>query len=305
MQRLTNSSITCFAVCQRKYGWRYERHIQPVTYEEGDALRNGISFHHGIEIAQNEGIEFAAAAVRQSWAEKPALGDDIRRNEQEVAKVCAMIRAAVARWSDKLKLTECSFEIPLVNPETGGKSRSFMYAGKWDGVAGSRLVDWKTTADPDKFILEKRLGYQFAGYAAGLGAQGLPIHLAEYRLVTRPTIRLKDANRSRKVNQTPDEYEAECLAWLDADPGRLREEIVYLHPGAINGWRWWAWEASKAILEARRYNRWTRNIHACNAWRRECEYLPLCLAEAQGEDPEQLIAERYEVTEPHPELSKE
>ena len=79
----------------------------------------------------------------------------------------------------------------IVNPDTGGKSRSFRYVGLVDLQPEAEVADWKGVADPDRFIKASRIGYQAERYALALLHEGKAIRKITYRLLTRPTIGYK------------------------------------------------------------------------------------------------------------------
>lgn len=186
--------------------------------------------------------------------------------------------------------------MPVVNPDSGRSSRAFTYRGKVDLVEGGRIVDWKSVADPDSFILKQTIGYQAELYALALQHSGTPITSIEYRLIRRPTIRLcgKDAS--------PEAYEERCVAWLRETGDALRPHEVLVNPARLEQARRWLWGCVQRVLVNRRTSLWLTSEEACNAYGRLCEYAPLCLAEALGADVEDVIAQRYEVAQAHEEL---
>jgi hypothetical protein len=192
-------------------------------------------------------------------------------------------------------MTEQVVTMPVVNPDTGKPSRSFVYAGKIDLIDGDTLVDWKSVSDPEHFIQQKTIGFQGELYALALEAAGTPIARIIYRLITKPTIKFcgKDANR--------DAYEQRCVEWLQ-DPGRLQEHEVVFNAARLNQARLYLWEISKAILESRRHDRWLCNEYACKSWNRTCEYAPLCMAASLGSDYQCLMQHDYKASALHEEL---
>ena len=185
-------------------------------------------------------------------------------------------------------LTEQLVMMPIVNPETGGKSRSFQYAGKVDLVQDNVLIDWKTVADTQKYLQAQSIGYQCELYAAALEEQhGIRIKSAQYRLIQRPTIKYcgKDADRQA--------YEDRCVEWLTEKPHALVTEERMLNPVRMSAARHMLWNASKRILENRRTGVWLQNEAGCHTWGRECPYMSLCLAESRGSDVSDTIAASY------------
>lgn len=183
-------------------------------------------------------------------------------------------------------LAEVPVAAPIINPDTGCQSRRFSFFGVVDLVEGSVLVDWKTVGDPDRHIAEKAIGYQLDAYALALEHHGRNVTRAEFRIVTRPSIRLK-------AKQTPEEYEAECVAWL-AQPGRVVADELWFNPARLESARIALWNVTQNLLERRRSGRWMKNEHACFRYGSPCEFLPLCRAQKIGADPETLAGMDYE-----------
>ncbi len=118
---LTQSSIRTYASCPRKYKHRYVDKVRAAVVSE--PLRAGKSIHRAIEVWRKGGtVEASLAALDQ--------GDPYAN-----AKERAMFTGYVARWGKpKVSAVEMQFEVDLVNPESGGVSRTFRVAGKFDAV---------------------------------------------------------------------------------------------------------------------------------------------------------------------------
>ena len=232
--------------------------------------------------------------------------------------------------------TETTISMPILNPATKGRSQTFDYWGKIDLVEGDRLVDWKGTDDPDRFIRQKKLGLQGECYALALQAAGQRITEIEYRLITRPTLHYtlptyryavtregrKTALRVYDTREKAEEYlcfllegcyiqeritgdvdrnafENRCFEWLKAEPSRLVAHTLFLTESRLQQARQMLWDISKRILDNRTNNRWIMNEGACFAYRRECSCMPLCEAKMDGAA---LPEEFAEVANVHPEL---
>jgi len=196
-------------------------------------------------------------------------------------------------------LTETVVSLPIINPETGAASRSFTCAGKVDRVEAGKVVDWKGTKDPQRFITQKRIGFQVEIYALAMEAAGHPITEVEYRIVKTPGIKLcgKDA--------TPAAYEQRCIEWIKNEEDGLVPYGFPINPGRQDKARAWLWECSKRILENRRNHRWLPNENACFSYERACEYLPLCECAANDGNVSDPIQQDYMEGMVHPELGAE
>jgi len=116
---LSASSIKCYRSCARKYQFAYELCRRPRL--RAGALAFGTLIHSMLE----------------RW-----LRDSSVVNTDEItfdtAKANAIMCCYDIRWRDsgfKIIDIEREFRIPLVNPETGGISRTFELAGKIDFIA--------------------------------------------------------------------------------------------------------------------------------------------------------------------------
>lgn len=187
------------------------------------------------------------------------------------------------------------------NPETSGVSRTFRFVGKVDQVYFNResgmviLRDWKTCANAAQTERLKMLSFQADLYACAIEDLGFIVDAAEFCLIERPSIRLcgKDANAAA--------YEARCLEWLKQEGKLVQFYIPSTRERRLNARRW-LWDISKQILEARRAERFVCNEQACYNWQRECPYMPLCLARAQGHDWRSVLVDDYVLAPLHPEL---
>ena len=127
LELLTQSSLKTFRACPRRYFYRYEERVRPVS-ESAKPLLQGKSIHAALETWWKTGdLEAAVAAL---------LSED----PMDRAKEQAMVMGYHARWEDaqkaiKVVAVEQEYQTPLINPETGAASRTFMLAGRIDGLA--------------------------------------------------------------------------------------------------------------------------------------------------------------------------
>ena len=202
-------------------------------------------------------------------------------------------------------LIEHEVTMPVTNPDTGRASRSFTFRGKLDWllpkVHGGKIVDYKTSANPMKFLMGQRLGFQCELYAlAAQQQEGITIAEWEYRIVTTPSLQIG----KMKKYPTYDAFEAACYDWLKEKQERLITQSVLVNPTKQLQAQHYLWQCGQMILTNRRNNIWLPNTNACSDWSRTCEYMPLCLAVANGGDVDWLIEEEFEPKgSANPELS--
>jgi len=204
--------------------------------------------------------------------------------------------------------TEQIISLAVINPNNGVEARC-RFKGKIDRVEESKIIDWKGVAKVDRFITRSRIGYQGELYTLAKQAANVAIDEIEYRLIARPTIRMyvKDEKESKETGlPVPEVYENRCLKWLLGDPAKMTTHNYPIHSAKLEQAEWYLWESSRRLLENRRCDRWIPNTHACFAWERECQYIPLCDAVQNGADVEWLIDSGYRVLDnSHPELGDE
>ena len=202
---------------------------------------------------------------------------------------------------------EHEITMPILNPDSSGSSRTFRFAGKIDemDLQEGRIIDYKSTKDPLRFVAEKTIGFQPDLYALAARECGICVQEIEYRLVSVPGI---ICTKGKPDNGSLDAYEGRCFQWC-CDPGhprRLWPHPIPINPARLATARAYAWDCAKRILDSRKHHRWLPNEHGCWTWNKACPFLPLCEQLAGGGDPQWIIEERYE-TKPknHTELETE
>jgi len=131
---LSQSGMKTFRACPRRYQFRYELGLRPRG--ESDSLKTGKSIHSALEVWWKTGGDLEASIAALSH------DDPFARAKQD-----AMMRGYHARWSGdtfEVIAVEDEFVIPLVNPETGSKSRTFELTGRVDAVARAKDVERKS-----------------------------------------------------------------------------------------------------------------------------------------------------------------
>ncbi len=183
MNLLTNSRMACARSCLRKCWIRYELGIVPE--HQSQPLRIGTAFHLAQEtydVAWKGLISTHTDRTPMEWIEREAQRqavDAVRASDLDPYEQELVVRLFIGyRWfyqDQPLEAiaTELQFDLPLVNPETGGASTVWRRAGKIDRI--SRLPDgrlakheYKTTSDdiaPDSdYWVRLRLDQQVSLY---------------------------------------------------------------------------------------------------------------------------------------------
>lgn len=284
---LTHSRMVSFKTCPRKHHYEYIAGIRRDI--DGAPLRMGSALHEGIDILKSgRSLDEACQVVYQNYANVPAWATTDEAIEEWTVECEIVLRLVTAwqwRWqTDIIEViaTEQAFELPLINPATGAKSRTWNIAGKIDGIvrlADGRIavMETKTTSDdlsPDSdFWRRLRMDQQISHYMLAARTLGYAVETVYYDVLRKPGIRPKligkgdDKHRetaseygdrlSIDISERPDFYLARReIPRLDSDLEEFRSEL---------------WDIGKAISEGRSY----RNTAACVSPYR-CAYLNIC-----------------------------
>lgn len=178
---ITNSELKCFRRCQREH--RYAYGLGYRALEDAEALRLGTMVHLGLEAWwKGLGIEHALEVATVSAVD-----------DYEAAKVRVMLRGYDARWAGDAQVVvgvEKEFRAPLVNPETGAASRTFMLGGKLDVLLDRRFVEHKTTSEEiglgSLYWRRLTLDPQISTYYAAAKALGHDVEGCLYDVLRKP-----------------------------------------------------------------------------------------------------------------------
>ncbi len=304
----------------------YAQRYRPVT--DAETLRFGTLWHRALEAYWRQSSSVrnrlsAALEVLYKAAESP----DSETDPFQLATARALLLGYDARWTDeqdKLEVlaVEIEFTAPLINPETGHASKTFMLGGKVDAIARDQnghtyLVEHKTSSEDlgagSTYWQRLRIDSQVSTYYAGARALGYEVSGAFYDVVAKPQLRPLKATQNpkytkdgrlyanqREFDETPDEYEARVLTHITENPDRYfhRGTVVRLEDEETEA-AFDTWQTTRLIREAELAQRYPRNADACPRYGRMCGYFDVCTGAASLEDPS-----RFRQTETaHEELS--
>jgi hypothetical protein len=290
---LTNSAITAFKACPKKYYWRYLREIEAL--ERPEALLLGTAVHGFLE-----------SHYRQLSYTPPI---DLTPKSLAILK-------GVQEYYPILYLDDCDLFEPvavekvisgeILNPETGRPAREYAYGGKVDGLvmlkkdaegfkAGDLLLlEHKTTSKVDEAYFERlQLDSQLLLYSLYLSRElGTPIAGTLFNVIVKPSLRQKKSESEAEYHQRlrlemdwPEQYHRRYLRFPDQRLQEIQREL---------------WNAKNIIAKARLDDVFTMNSSACFDFHRKCDYWTLC----NSEDPEAVVRERsqFQHQEAHCEL---
>lgn len=319
----TYSMWSLFRNCRKAVEWRYEQHLVPLQRDRN--LRYGSLVHQCLE----------AWHARRDLAEMLALIDRLcpnRLQEENQRRdwhlATAMMTAYATRYAaDDFEIValEKNFEGPIVNPATGAASRSFVLAGKVDGIVrigGERFIlEHKTAAQVDGDYLEKLwTDFQITIYAhyieqtTGISITGILYNVLvkaklqqskgeteeEYQARRAELLAKSKTGRTtakRKLAETDEEFQAR-LAEKYADPAMFHREMLYLSRDRFEILRSELWELTQAYLNARRRGVFYQNTAFCFNYQRPCPYFALCRSNGNPN----VIENFYQRVEPNEEL---
>ncbi len=325
-REITYSALSLFRNCRKAYEARHIKCLVPIHTD--DNLRFGTLIHDCLE-QWHGGMSLEAVM------------DDIdtacaKRNvDPDVKKAWHLARAIMRNYAAKYPKEEWevialekTFTGPIINPETGAASRSFVLSGKVDGIVklpdGNYILEHKTASAIDGDYLDKLwTDFQITLYAHYVEkVLGIPITGIIYNVLVKAKLQqsageteeeyreryfaLAAKNKSGKssaVRQMPEtDYEfAKRLDEKYAEPGMFHREVIFLDRSRFEILQAELWELTKSLLEAKRRGMYYQNTSQCfneGGYHRKCCYLPICKA---GDNPI-LIDNLYQIVAPNVEL---
>jgi Holliday junction resolvase-like predicted endonuclease len=315
LEVLSNSAVSCFRTCPRKFRYTYVMLRRP--RRKVTALAFGTLFHVGLNawwsVIPAEYSEAGAAwkfelslhAMRKHAEEKETDPFDLVKAEE-------LMLGYTARWGSEefeTLFVERKFNMPLVNPETGRTSRLYRIQGSIDAIAkaGDKtiFVEHKTTssdieAGSTYWRKVSALDSQVSTYTAAAKATGIDLDSCVYDVVRKVTLSPKKATpeesrrytkagrldaRQRETDETPEEFRLRVREHISENPERYyaRGPIVRLE----NDEREAAgdlWQTAQMIRSAETSGHFPRNPGACEKFGRFCEYFDVCSGTASIHD---------------------
>ena len=319
----TYSMWRLFRNCRKACELRYFEQLVPL--ERDSNLAFGSVIHESLELWH--GKRDLVAVLEQLDAAYPErLCDGKQLADWQLAR--AMMQAYAALYANEafeVVALEKSFEGSIINPDTKSASRSFILAGKVDGIVKEGdeffLLEHKTAAQIDASYLERLwTDFQIILYAWYLEqTMGIRISGVIYNVLVKAKLRqgkgeteaefevrhaeLVASSKSgkssakRKMPETDEEFQARLLEKY-TEPGMFHREILYLSRDQFAELRAELWELSQALLDARRRKAFYRNTSYCFQYNRPCAYYALCRS---GGNPN-VIENLYQRVAPNEEL---
>jgi hypothetical protein len=290
-----------FRSCRKAVDWRYIEQLVPLLHDHN--LHFGSLIHDCLELWHGE-RDLAKVLDRiDRLCPNRAQDEDQKR---DWLNATAMMRGYAANYPSEdfeIVALEKTFEGPIVNPATGAASRSFVLAGKIDGivrVGGEYFVlEHKTASQMDADYLEKLwTDFQITLYAHYIEQTlGIPITGILYNVLVKARLQQSKGETEeeyqerraellaksktgkttakRKMPETDEEFQ-QRLAEKYADPLMFHREMLYLSRDRFDILRSELWELTQAFLDARRRDVFYQNTAFCFNYQRPCAYFALC-----------------------------
>ncbi len=319
----TYSMWSRFRNCRKACELRYLRHLSPIR-KDGN-LAFGSVIHECLEIWHgSRNLQKVLDRIDLAYSDR--LRDPNQKKDWHLA--IAMMKGYAGQYPredfEVIEL-EKQFEGKIVNPESGRTSRSFVLAGKVDGIVlidGEYfLLEHKTAGQIDSaylerlwtdfqitlysWYIERTLGIQISGVLYNILVkarlqQSLGETESEFEARRAELIAKSKTGKSsakRKMPETDEEFQ-DRLAAKYFEQGMFHREMLFLSRDRFVELQQELWELTLAFNDARRRNTFYRNTSYCFHFNRPCAYYPLC---SSGENPN-ILENLYEIVPPNEEL---
>lgn len=322
----TYSMWRLFRNCRKACELRYFEELTPIEKDGnlafGSVIHNALELWHG-----SKDLNAVLELLDTSYPDRAR--EDRQQADWNLA--VAMMKAYAKHYPveefDVIAL-EKKFEGPIVNPETGAASRSFILAGKVDGIVKQGdeyfLLEHKTASQIDASYLERLwTDFQIILYAGYLEqTMGIKISGIIYNVLVKAKLRQSKgeteeefqtrraeliaksktgkSSAKRKMPEADEDFQAR-LEEKYIEPGMFHREVLYISRDQFKELQAELWELSQAMLDARRRKAFYKNTSYCFQYNRPCAYFPLC---SSGGNPN-VIENLYQKVPPHEELREE
>ncbi len=297
----TYSMWSLFRNCRKAVELRYLQHLVPLERDRN--LHFGSIIHECLQAwHQRRDLEEVLTLIDRLCTERSQ--DETQRRDWHLAT--AMTKAYARHYaSDDFEIValEKNFAGPIVNPATGAASRSFVLAGKVDGIVRIGgdyfILEHKTAGQVDGDYLEKLwTDFQITIYAHYIEqTMGIPITGILYNVLVKAKLqqgkgeteeeyqarraellaksKTGKTTAKRKLPESDEEFQ-QRLTEKYADPEMFHREMLYLSRERFDVLRSELWELTQAFLDARRRGVFYQNTAFCFNYQRPCAYFPLC-----------------------------
>ncbi len=276
MEVLTFSRIKARKNCPMAEHIRYDLELVPRNKKKSLGL--GSAVHLGLE---TDDIDKAVGYFDGVF---PDTQEEANELEVQRATVRAMLTGYFNRfgkWGEET-IRELSFDIPIRNPKTGAVSRSFRLQGKIDAITTIDgkpwIVEYKTASQINKGYFDRvSLDEQITLYMyAHREKFGVKPEGVIYRVLKKPTIRqTKKESMEQFCNRLEQDY-------VDRPDFYFFEQKYYRSENDLKQFEKELWAFTQQYLYEKRNDINCKNASRCLDFG-QCEYMPICLGEADLE----------------------
>ena len=276
MEVLTFSRIKARKNCPMAEHIRYDLELVPRNKKKSLGL--GSAVHLGLE---TDDIDKAVGYFDGVF---PDSQEEANELEVQRATVRAMLTGYFNRfgkWGEET-IRELSFDIPIRNPKTGAVSRSFRLQGKIDAITvidgKTWLVEYKTANQInkgyfDRVSLDEQITLYMYAYREKFGVKPEGVI---YRVLKKPTIRqTKKESLEQFCNRLEQDY-------VDRPDFYFFEQKYYRSENDLKQFEKELWAFTQQYLYEKRNDINCKNASRCLDFG-QCEYMPICLGEADLE----------------------
>jgi len=319
----TYSMWKLFCNCRKAFEYRYIKKLVPKEID--DNLFFGSVIHECLEIwHRKRKLEKVIKHLNQIYANRAR--DDHKLSNWHLAT------AMMSSYSEQYPIEdfdvialEKTFEGPIINPDTNAVSRSFVLAGKVDGLVQQDgqyfILEHKTASQIDAGYLERLwTDFQIIIYAwylehtLGIRISGIIYNIlvkAKLRQIKGETEAEFESRRAELIAKSktgkssakrkmpePDDVFQQRLKDKYLEPVMFHREWIYISPNQFEQLQKELWELSINLLDAIKRNKFYRNTSFCFKFNRPCPYFPIC----RSNESINIISNYYEIREPNEEL---
>jgi len=319
----TYSMWSLFRNCRKAVEWRHIEHLVPLEHDHN--LHFGSLIHQCLELWHGDRDLAKVLDLIDRLCPNRAQDEDQKRDWHNAT---AMMKGYAARYpAEEFEIValEKTFDGQIVNPATGAASRSFVLAGKIDGILriGSDyfVLEHKTASTLDADYLERLwTDFQITIYAYYVEQTlCIPITGILYNVLVKARLqqgkgeseeefqarraellaksKTGKSTAKRKLPESDDEFQ-QRLGDKYADPAMFHREMLYLSRDRFDVLRSELWELTQAFLDARRRGVFYQNTSFCFHHQRPCPYFALCRSNGNPN----VIDNFYQRAEPNEEL---
>jgi hypothetical protein len=319
----TYSMWSLFRNCRKACEYRYQIGLTP--REKDPNMSFGALIHDCLQLWHGSRDEAAVQDLIDRACARRTGDESVHRDWHLARAIMTGYASRYPREDFTVVALEKTFEGPIVNPATGAASRSFVLAGKVDGIVrigdDHYILEHKTASTIDADYLERLwTDFQIAIYAHYVEhALGIPITGVVYNVLGKARLQQGkgeteeeyQARRAeliaksksgttaakRKMPESDEDYQARLVEKY-AELTMFHRETLYLSRDRFEILRAELWELTQAFLDARRRGVFYQNTSFCFNYNRPCAYFPICRSNGNPN----VIDNFYTITPPHEEL---